>query len=98
MANNEISGIVVAIYLSNFIKRKKRKFSYRIIFAPETIGAIAFINKNLDKLKQNVISGYILTCVGDQRAYSFVPSRNSNSLSNKIAIKTLKRFHQSKIL
>ena len=92
MANNEISGIVVAIYLSNFIKKKKRKFSYRIIFAPETIGAIAFISKNLEKLKKNVVSGYILTCVGDQRAYSFVPSRNSNSLSNKIAIKTLKKI------
>ena len=52
MANNEISGIVVAIYLSNFIKKKKRKFSYRIIFY---IGAIAFISKNLEKLKKNVV-------------------------------------------
>ncbi len=97
MANNEISGIVVAIYLSNYLKKKKRKFSYRIIFAPETIGAIAYINKNQENLKQNVISGYIITCVGDERAYSLIPSREKSSLSNKMAKQVLKKL-KSKVI
>ena len=46
MANNELSGPVLLTYLALFIK-KKRKYSYRIIFVPETIGSISYIEKFL---------------------------------------------------
>ena len=46
MANNETSGISVLTYLAKWIKSKKRNFSYRIIFVPETVGSIAYIKKN----------------------------------------------------
>ena len=47
MANNELSGPVLANALINYIKKiKKRKFSYRFVFLPETIGAITYINRN----------------------------------------------------
>ena len=46
MGNNELSGPVLAMQLANFIYRKQRKFSYRIIFIPETIGAIIFLKKS----------------------------------------------------
>ena len=52
MANNETSGISVLTYLAKWIKSKSRKFSYRIIFIPETIGSIAYIEKNLKRLKK----------------------------------------------
>lgn len=85
MANNEISGPVVNIFLSRFINNLKNKnFSYRFVFLPETIGSIAYINKNLPKMKKNIIAGYNITCVGDERAFSYLPSRNENSLSDKI--------------
>ena len=47
--------------------RKKRKFSYRIVFVPETIGSIAYINKNLKLLKKNVHAGFIINCLGDEK-------------------------------
>lgn len=90
MANNETSGIAVVTFLTKWIKKLDRKYSYRIIFIPETIGAIAYINKNLKILKKNVIAGYVVTCVGDNRNYSFLPSKNNNTLSNKIAKHVLK--------
>ena len=37
MANNELSGPAVLIYLSKWISKRKRKYSYRIIFTSETI-------------------------------------------------------------
>ena len=41
LANNELSGPVLATYLSKWIlSQKKRKYSYRVIFVPETIGAV----------------------------------------------------------
>ena len=45
MANNELSGPAVLTFLANWFL-KKRNFSYRVIFIPETIGSIAFISKN----------------------------------------------------
>ena len=47
MGNNETSGIVVTAELASWISRlNNRRYSYRIIFIPETIGSIAYIHKN----------------------------------------------------
>ena len=75
MANNELSGPIISIFLSKWLRNfKNRKWSYRFIFVPETIGSIAYLSKNFKKLKKNVIAGYVLTCLGDERSYSFLPS------------------------
>ena len=89
MANNEISGISVLTYLSKWILSKKRNFSYRIIFIPETIGSIAYIKKNFKTLKNNIIAGFIITCVGDNKNFSYIPSRYGNTLSDFVAKKIL---------
>ena len=92
MANNELSGPILSIFLSQWLKSKKnRKWSYRFIFVPETIGSIAYLSKNFQKLKKNVIGGYVLTCLGDERSYSFLPSKFKYSISDKIARHVLKK-------
>ena len=92
MANNELSGPIISIFLSKWLKNfKNRKWSYRFIFAPETIGSIAYLSKNFKKLKKNVIAGYVLTCLGDERSYSFLPSKFEYSISDKIAREVLKK-------
>lgn len=91
MANNELSGPVVTIALAEAIKKMKdREYTYRILFLPETIGSIVYISKHLDHLKQNLKAGFIVTCVGDERDYSYLNSRQENSLADKVAIHTLK--------
>ena len=85
MANNELSGPIISAYLAKFIKRKKRKYTYRFIFVPETIGAISYLFYNKDTLKKKVIAGYNLTCLGDNRSFSYLPSRSGNTLSDFIA-------------
>ena len=90
LANDNLSGPVLATYLSKFINEiKTRYYSYRLIFIPETIGAIAYLSKNLNFLKTNVKAGFILTCVGDDDNYSFLPSRRGNTLSDKVALHVL---------
>ena len=91
MANNEVSGISVLTYLAKWIKSKKRKFSYRIIFIPETIGSIAYIQKNLKRLKRNLVAGLVITCVGDKKNFSYIPSRYGNTLSDFAALDVLKK-------
>ncbi|MBH10766.1 MAG: aminopeptidase [Candidatus Marinimicrobia bacterium] len=91
MGNNETSGPVVATALAKWLSSKNNlNYTYRIIFIPETIGSIAYISKNIDDLKKLVIAGFNITCVGDNRCYSYLPSRNGNSLSDKVAKHVLK--------
>ena len=90
MANNELSGPVIAINLAKWIKTIDRNFSYRIIFVPETIGSITYLSRNLQYLKENVIAGYVLTCLGDNNHFSYIESRYGNTLSDKVAKLILK--------
>jgi aminopeptidase-like protein len=92
MANNELSGPVVAIYLADWLKlqKKKLKYSYRIIFVPETIGSLTYLSQNLKVMKEKIVAGYNISCVGDDRTYSFLPSRNGNTISDNIAKHILK--------
>ncbi len=96
MANNELSGPLVSIALAKYFKKKQKtlKRSIRFVFLPETIGAIGFINRNLTKMKKNIFGGYVLSCIGDEREYSYLFSKYGNSLSDKAA---LKAFDELKI-
>lgn len=95
MGNNELSGPVVAIALVEFLKcHPKRKYSYRVLFMPETIGSIFYISRNLKHMKQNIVAGWVLTCLGDNRAYSYVPSRQSDSYTNRISMQVLEDLEE----
>ena len=85
MANNECSGPSLMVHLADWIKKMpKRKYTYRIIFVPETIGAITYLSRNLEVMKQNIIAGFNITCVGDDRTYSLVSSRYENTLADRV--------------
>ena len=87
MANNELSGPTVTAHIAKWLlERESRNFSYRIVFVPETIGSIAYLSRNLDLLKSRVVAGFNVTCVGDDRAYSYLPSRHGQTISD-VAIK-----------
>ena len=97
MANNELSGPLLSLALLNYFSKKKINKSLRFIFVPETIGAISFIFKNFNKLKKNVIGGYVLSCVGDNKNYSYIESKYGNSISDfavKKAFKSLNLKHK----
>ena len=97
MANNEISGLVVATYLAKWVKKQKLKYTYRFLFLPETIGSIAYLSKKKNLLIKNTIAGYVLTCIGDNRNYSLLESKEKNSLSNIVAKFILKSMKRVKI-
>lgn len=84
MANNECSGPSLLVELVNYVKRlEKRTYSYRFVLNPETIGSIAYLSRHLQHLKKYVKAGVVLSCVGDDRAYSLVHSRNANTFTDR---------------
>ncbi|MEQ8390603.1 MAG: DUF4910 domain-containing protein [Thalassospira sp.] len=85
MANNELSGPIVAFALAKWLSQKNNYYTYRIAVFPETIGAIAYISQNLEALKKNVVAGFQLSCIGDDRSYSFVSSPNADTLADRAA-------------
>lgn len=93
LANNECSGPALAAYLAWYLAQKKnRRYTYRFVFAPETIGAICYLSRKKDLLKASVEAGFNLSCVGDNDHYSIVESRYGNTLADRV-LKNVLRSH-----
>ncbi len=84
MANNELSGPLVTAFLYKYLKENfpNRKYSYRFVFAPETIGIISFLNKSGQELLKNLHAGYVITCIGDDGMFTYKCSKRGNSIAD----------------
>ncbi|OPA75833.1 aminopeptidase [Campylobacter pinnipediorum subsp. pinnipediorum] len=91
MANNELSGPAVSAYLAKWLmQRDDLKYNYRFVFIPETIGSIVYLSRNLKILQENVKAGFVLSCVGDDDAYSLIHSPSEDNLAEKVAFHIMK--------
>lgn len=92
LANNELSGMCVATYLAKWLSGTPRKYTYRVVFVPEMIGSATYLSRNLRHLQKHVIAGFNVTCLGDERGYSYLPSRAGDTLSDRVALHVLKHI------
>jgi len=83
LANDNVSGMVVLAALAQHLLQERRRYTYRIIFVPETIGSLAYMARNLKHLRKRVVAGYVLSNCGDDREYSYVATRQPFSLSDR---------------
>ncbi len=91
MANNELSGPLVLSFLYRLIaSMPRRRYTYRFVIAPETIGTIAFLSNNKENVLKHVKAGYVLTCCGTNKSFVFKKSRQENSVADEVALHVLK--------
>jgi len=80
MANNELSGILLIVRLMLSLKELERckllPITVRIVLAPETFGAIAYISENIEHLHKVNKGVLVCSCVGDGRMFSLIKGRN----------------------
>jgi len=91
MANNELSGPLCLAYLYQQIQAiPNRRYTYRFVLAPETIGVIAYLFDNGQQMKEKTKGGFVMTCCGDEAPFVFKQSKNPNGWLEKITMHVLR--------
>jgi aminopeptidase-like protein len=97
LCNDNLSGIVLATKLAEILSKMSNHFSYRFLFIPGTIGSLAWLSRNEDKL-HNIKHGLVLTLLGDSTPYQYKKSRQGNAEIDEILSYILGKNEESKIL
>lgn len=84
MADNECSGPALLAALMLYVgSLEHRRYTYRFLLNPETIGSLVYLSKNYKYLQEKLVAGIVLSCVGDDRDYSIIESRYANTIADK---------------
>jgi aminopeptidase-like protein len=89
LANDNCSGLALLSCLSRRLASRKTRYSYRFLFAPGTIGAIAWLSRNearLDRIKH----GLVIAGVGDGGGPTYKKSRRGNAEIDRVMTQILK--------
>jgi aminopeptidase-like protein len=77
-----LSGIALAVWLLKALATEKRRYSYRVLFIPGTIGSITWLARN-EEAAATIKHGLVLACVGDAGAITYKQSRAGNSVIDR---------------
>jgi aminopeptidase-like protein len=83
LANDNLAGNAVCAYLANFVRNTDHYYSYRFIFIPGTIGAIAWLAQNEDKI-HNIKYGLVTSLLGIDSLFTYKRTRSGNASVDKI--------------
>lgn len=89
LANDNLSGIAIAVFLAQHLSQMSPRYSYRFIFIPGTIGSITWLCLNEAQVSK-IKHGLVLTCVGDPGKFTYKKSRRGDAEIDKIVAHVLK--------
>lgn len=94
LCNDNLSGIAVATRLVQTLQHISRKYSYRFVFIPGTIGSITWLSQNRERAGL-IRHGVVLTGVGDSGGVTYKRSRQGNAYIDRAMAHVLKHYGQS---
>jgi len=94
LCNDNLSGIVLAVYLAKKIAERTHRYSYRFLFIPGTIGSITWLSLNEDKLS-GIRHGLVAACLGDTGKFTYKKSRQGDAEIDRAVIHVLKTSGQA---
>ena len=89
LCNDNLSGIAVATFLAESLRARDTRYSYRFLFVPVTIGAIAWLARNEDKLS-NIRHGLVASNLADKGGFTYKKSRSGRSTIDRVAESVLR--------
>jgi aminopeptidase-like protein len=89
LANDNLSGLVVTRALALHLASRPRRFTYRILHAPGTVGAIAWIAQHKAVLPR-IRFGLVVAGVGDRGTFSYKRSRQGDAEIDRIFARVLR--------
>jgi aminopeptidase-like protein len=84
LCNDNLSGIAIATELARYLSTQRRRYSYRFVFAPTTIGAITWLSCN-EQVFPRIHAGLILAMLGDRGQLTYKMSRRGNAEVDRAA-------------
>ena len=93
LANDNLSGLALAMFLAQRLGESKSRYSYRFLFIPGTIGSIAWLARNEAKVA-NIQHGLVITCVGDAGRLTYKKSRRGDAEIDRAVAHVLKHSGQ----
>ena len=94
LCNDNLSGIAVATYLAKLLQAQSRRYSYRFLFLPVTIGAITWLALNMQNVAK-IKHGFVMTGVGDEGAFTYKRTRRGNAEIDAVFAHVLQHFGNS---
>jgi aminopeptidase-like protein len=91
LCNDNLSGVAVATFLAQVLNSMARRYTYRFLFIPGTIGSITWLSRNED-IVPRIKHGLVLACVGDRGAFSFKKTRRGNTEIDRAVLHLLSHY------
>jgi aminopeptidase-like protein len=94
LANDNLSGLVVATFLARALSGEELRYSYRFVFIPGTIGAITWLARNQETVGR-IRHGLVLTGLGDAGGFHYKKSRRGDAEIDQAAEHVLRHSGES---
>lgn len=85
MANDSLSGVITTAFLARELLKKhdQLEYSYRIVFVPETIGAITYCANN-ENIMKKIDNGLVITTCGGSGQFGYKQSWDKDNFINQM--------------
>ncbi len=88
LCNDNLSGIALSVELARALSTARRRYSYRFLFLPGTIGSIAWLSRN-EAAAAQIRHGLVVACVGDAGPLHYKKSRRGSAEIDRASIHVL---------